>query len=187
MKTTLQGAAILAASIATLFLAGAVDAQDTVTSQPQIERALARPEAARTRGLRLRATNEEGKSGTSAGEAPPAEARIDLNIPFELNSSELKPQAVVQLEQLGSALKSAALGASVFMVAGHTDAKGNADYNRQLSLQRANAVKTYLVARGVDAGRLKTAGEGEGQLLTPDDPENAVNRRVEIRNLGSAP
>jgi outer membrane protein OmpA-like peptidoglycan-associated protein len=156
-----------------------------ITSQAQIEAAL--KEKPKTRGLRLRATGEEGKSGTAVASEPQTEAKIDLNIPFESNSSELKPQAVAQLEALQSALRSPGLADSQFLVSGHTDARGNSQYNQVLSLQRANAVKTYLVARGVDAARLKSAGEGETHLLTPDDPDNAVNRRVEIRNLGSVP
>jgi OmpA-OmpF porin, OOP family len=168
--------------------ATAMEQQPGITSQSQIEQAL--QEKPKTRGLRLRATSEEGKAehalvSESPGESP-GESKIDLNIPFEYNSSTLQPQAVAQLEQLRSALFAAALADSRFLVAGHTDAKGRADYNQQLSLQRADAVKAYLIARGVDAARLKSAGEGETHLLTPDDPDNAVNRRVEIRNLGGS-
>lgn len=59
-----------------------------------------------------------------------------------------------------------------------------AQYNKHLSLRRAEAVKRYLVSKGVDATRLDTVGYGSEQLLTPDRPEDPSNRRVEIRDLG---
>jgi OmpA-OmpF porin, OOP family len=151
---------------------------DEVVSQQQIEQALAKP---KTRGLTLRPTVE------ARATPPETHELIDLNIPFELNSSELQQQAIVQLEQLESALKSEALSRYRFRVAGHTDAKGAAEYNRQLSLRRAETVKRFLVARGVDPGRLESAGYGKERLLMPQDPDNPANRRVEIRNLGESP
>jgi outer membrane protein OmpA-like peptidoglycan-associated protein len=173
---------VLAASL--LAMAGGRSEERTrpggdVVSGQQIEQALA--EKPRTRGLVIRA-NVESK-GTSA-ESPQT---IDLNIPFQLNSSELQPQAVVQLGQLEAALKSPTLGKYRFLVAGHTDATGNAGYNRQLSLRRAESVKRYLVARGVNPARLESAGYGKDRPLTPADPDNPANRRVEIRNLGESP
>jgi outer membrane protein OmpA-like peptidoglycan-associated protein len=112
---------------------------------------------------------------------------IDLSIPFELNSAVLQPRAVAQLEQLEAALKSSALGGSRFQIAGHTDRSGDAGYNRRLSVLRAESVRQYLVNHGVSAPRLEAVGFGADQPLTPGDPENAANRRVEIRNLGAAP
>ena len=72
------------------------------------------------------------------------------------------------------------------MVAGHTDAKGSAQYNKQLSQRRAEAVKSYLVSKGIDAGRLDAVGYGSEHLLAPDHPEDPSNRRVEIKDLGVA-
>ncbi|MEO7774711.1 MAG: OmpA family protein [Steroidobacteraceae bacterium] len=178
----------IAFAIATLALlaagkASTAEPEAGITSQSQIEQAL-EPQP-KTRGLRLRATSENSKSGEGIAVAAPVDdGKIDLNVPFGLNSAELGPQAVVQLEQLQQALKSSALAQSRFLIAGHTDAKGDARRNQDLSLRRAKAVTTYLIARGVDATHLQAEGQGESQLLTPDDPENGVNRRVEIRNLG---
>jgi outer membrane protein OmpA-like peptidoglycan-associated protein len=131
--------------------------------------------AARTRGLSRRP------------ETPPASLSVNLNIPFNYNSSTLQPQASDQLKQLELALDSDSLRNDRFVVAGHTDAKGNARYNKQLSLKRAESVKHFLVANGVDAGRLEALGYGSEQPLTPDHPEDPANRRVEIRDLGVAP
>jgi outer membrane protein OmpA-like peptidoglycan-associated protein len=51
-------------------------------------------------------------------------------------------------------------------------------------LRRAEAVKRYLVVNGVEASRLDAVGFGAERLALPDRPEDAANRRVEIRNLG---
>jgi outer membrane protein OmpA-like peptidoglycan-associated protein len=145
----------------------------TVLSGQQIEQALQPP---RTRSFVPR--------GLTRRDAAEPEQSVNLNIPFEHNSSALKPQASAQLKQLKVALTSASLGKDRFVVAGHTDAKGSSQYNKRLSLRRAEAVKHFLVAKGMDATRLDTVGYGSEHLLAPDRPEDPSNRRVEIRDLG---
>ena len=157
----------------TVYAADEGDRRDAaVISGEDIERAL---NQTKTRGISVRATAETKAETREA---------IDLNIPFELDSSELSSNAKAQLEQLERALSSEALAENRFLVAGHTDAKGSAEYNRELSLRRAESVKRFLEANGIDAGRLESTGYGEDRLLTPDAPESPANRRVEIRNLG---
>jgi outer membrane protein OmpA-like peptidoglycan-associated protein len=145
---------------------------DSVVSGTQIEQAL-QPQP-KTRGLFVRAKTETRQM-------------IDLNIAFEFNSSDLQPQAAAQLKQLRSALTSESLLKDRFMVAGHTDARGSAQYNQQLSTRRAVAVKRYLVDNGIGAERLQAVGYGSEHLALPDRPEDPSNRRVEIRNLGEGP
>ena len=147
------------------------EADSAALSNAQIEQAL-KPAAHEpaTRGLRRR----------DAG-------HVNLNIAFEYNSSEIRPEAFEQLKQLQLALQSEALRDDRFLVAGHTDARGNPDYNQRLSLQRADAVKRYLAGHGVDPARMDTIGYGSQRLLDPDQPNDPRNRRVEIRDLGSAP
>ncbi len=117
---------------------------------------------------------------------PPAAPSISLNIPFKYNSSTLQPQASSQLKQLELALTSDSLRKDRFAIAGHTDAKGNPQYNKQLSLRRAESVKRFLTTNGVETGRLDAVGYGSEQPLTPDQPDAPANRRVEIRDLGPA-
>ena len=174
-------AALLAVACLPVFAVAAEpppDESKAVLSGQQIEQALQRPAMTRSfvpsRGLTRQGT-------------PEAEQSVNLNVPFEHNSSALQPQAAAQLEQLQLALTSASLGKDRFVVAGHTDAKGSAQYNKQLSLKRAEAVKHFLVSKGVDASRLDTVGYGSERLLAPDRPEDPSNRRVEIRDLGQPP
>ena len=71
--------------------------------------------------------------------------KIDLEIYFDYNSAAITPKAVPGLNSLGRVLSSADLDGSVFMIAGHTDAKGGETYNLGLSERRAKSVRNYLV------------------------------------------
>jgi outer membrane protein OmpA-like peptidoglycan-associated protein len=146
---------------------------NTVLTGEQIEQAL-HPPAAATPGFATRGLSRRH------------EQSVNLNVPFSSNSSTLTPQAAAQLAQLEIALSSASLGKDRFLVAGHTDAKGSAQYNKQLSQRRAEAVKDYLVSKGIDANRLDAVGYGSEHPLAPDRPEDPSNRRVEIKDLGEA-
>ena len=111
--------------------------------------------------------------------------RINLRVEFELDSARLTPQARQQLDQLAGSMASPELQVYSFDLIGHTDASGAADYNDQLSIRRADAVRTYLARSGIEASRLGASGKGESELLLPDDPANGANRRVEVVNVGS--
>ena len=65
---------------------------------------------------------------------------------------------------------------------GHTDSVGSKSYNQALSAQRASAVLSYLVGKGVDAARMKSEGRGESQPVASNATAQgrAQNRRVEI-------
>ncbi|OGU58677.1 MAG: hypothetical protein A2X64_09255 [Ignavibacteria bacterium GWF2_33_9] len=69
------------------------------------------------------------------------------------------------------------------LISGHTDDVGRHNKNVKLSLDRANAVKAWMVAKGIDSARMTTAGYGPDQPLVPNDsPENKQkNRRIEFQ------
>ena len=155
-----------------LFSAAAVYA-DGVIDSDQLEKALELEPQPKTRGL-------------TRGISVQVKAKVDLNIPFEYNSGALAPEAESQLLQLAEALARDSLAAYRFEVAGHTDASGSAEYNRRLSVKRAESVVRFLANAGIDSGRMIAMGYGEERLLRDDDPTHADNRRVEIRNLGTS-
>jgi OOP family OmpA-OmpF porin len=72
-----------------------------------------------------------------------------------------------------------------FEIGGHTDSTGSAAYNQQISEQRAQAVKDYLVAKGVAVGRLEIRGYGQQKPIADNAQANgrALNRRVSLLRL----
>ena len=106
---------------------------------------------------------------------------VDLEVYFDFDSADLTPRAEAQLAALGAALASPALTPFRYLVAGHTDARGDDLHNIDLSLRRARAVRDYLVeAFPIDPHRLKVIGFGEQRLKRPHTPFAAINRRVEV-------
>lgn len=67
-------------------------------------------------------------------------------------------------------------------IEGHTDSRGSAEYNKDLSQRRAESVTTYLAQRGVDANRMRAVGYGEERPIASNenDQGRAQNRRVEL-------
>lgn len=109
---------------------------------------------------------------------------VDLEINFEYDSAAVSPKAEPQLHSLGKALTSAELAGSVFMLGGHTDAKGSDAYNQGLSERRAETVKKFLMETyKIPAENLVSAGYGETDLKNKADPSAAENRRVQVINM----
>jgi outer membrane protein OmpA-like peptidoglycan-associated protein len=108
---------------------------------------------------------------------------IDLEINFDYNSATVGPQAVPVLLALGRALSKDELQGTVFLINGHTDAKGGVEYNQDLSERRAEAVKRLLVQQFNLPGTVLIAiGYGKMQLKNRTDPFAGENRRVQIVN-----
>lgn len=131
----------------------------------------------KTRGLRNLQVEQTG------AEAASAQRFVSLTIGFKFNSAEVSTESAETLNALAKALKSDQLANLDFMIEGHTDSKGTADYNLKLSQQRAASVKTYLEKQGVQANRLRSKGKGDTELANADDRFAAENRRVKIITL----
>jgi OOP family OmpA-OmpF porin len=102
-------------------------------------------------------------------------------VTFENNSAQLTPGSRAILDDVAASL--VAWPDVSVEVGGHTDSRGEDAYNRQLSQKRADAVKTYLTARGVDEARLATKGYGETKPVADNGTAEgrAKNRRVELK------
>jgi outer membrane protein OmpA-like peptidoglycan-associated protein len=117
---------------------------------------------------------------TSVSPRPPLS--FDATVNFNCNSAELTKEAKKELDEVIGALKDPKVKDAEVIISGHTDATGSAEYNHKLSELRALMVKSYLVQQGIDKKRLTAAGYGKSKLLLPEQPNNALNRRVEFRN-----
>jgi OOP family OmpA-OmpF porin len=118
---------------------------------------------------------------------PAAPPTVRLPIFFEFDSATIHPESRTLLDKVGAALASDELATFRFSVEGHTDSLGTSQYNRSLSTQRADAVKEYLVERGVPKDHLGTIGHGESEPVADNSSDigRQRNRRVELINLGS--
>ena len=104
---------------------------------------------------------------------------------FDFNKSVIKPEAKAKLDDLVDKIK--AINLEVIIAVGHTDAVGSDVYNQKLSMRRSNAVKAYLISKGVDKTRIYTEGKGEKQPVADNGTKEgrAKNRRVEIEVVGA--
>ena len=108
-------------------------------------------------------------------------------ITVEPGSAKLKPDSLDVLRNLGIALNQIVKDGPKLLIEGHTDNKGTAAYNMELSMRRADAVKEYLVREmGVPADRLETVDKGFSEPANLGNPNAPENRRVVVVNLGAS-
>lgn len=134
---------------------------------------------ARTRGLRnlsVEATTTDNPAQTQAGQ-------VSLTIAFGFDSAKIQKTSFAQLDTLAKAVNSNELSTYRFLIEGHTDAKGSAQYNKALSQKRADAVKAYLANKSVNSIRMISEGRGFDTLANPQDPLADENRRVLIKTI----
>jgi OOP family OmpA-OmpF porin len=105
---------------------------------------------------------------------------LEGNATFETNGTELSSDGIALLDSAIAILE--ANGSTVLIVEVHTDNEGNSELNKDLSQRRAEAVVAYLVAGGIDPGRLSAVGYGEEQPIADNSTEEgrAQNRRIEF-------
>ena len=111
--------------------------------------------------------------------APPKKLTLD-GVNFDNDKATLRPDAAAILDQAAATLKE--WGDAKVEVAGHTDSRSADDYNLKLSQRRAEAVRAYLIGKGVAADRLTAMGYGETQPVADNETEEGrfKNRRVEL-------
>ncbi len=96
---------------------------------------------------------------------------------FEFDKSLLKPEGMKKLGGLVASLHGAQYDAVA--ATGHNDRLGSADYNQRLSHHRAEAVRKYLVDKGLDGGRISAVGKGKTQPVTkPADCKGKAGRAL---------
>ncbi len=116
--------------------------------------------------------------------------RLSLNdsIHFDTDRATIKPESHAILDQVAALIVQHS-ELKLIRVEGHTDTVGSAAYNKDLSARRAASVVSYLVGKGVEAGRLEPAGYGYDKPIASNETAlgRARNRRVEFTIITSAP
>ncbi len=104
---------------------------------------------------------------------------------FDFDKSVLKPEARAKLDDLANSIKG--INLDLVIAVGHTDSIGSNAYNQKLSMRRSEAVKAYLVGKGIDGNRIQVSGKGETAPIADNlaAEGRARNRRVEIEVVGT--
>jgi OOP family OmpA-OmpF porin len=125
----------------------------------------------------------------AAAPAPAAASKVTYAADafFDFDKAVLKPEGKAKLDDLVG--KVGGINLEVIIAVGHTDATGADGYNQKLSVKRSEAVKAYLVSKGIEKNRVYTEGKGEAQPVADNKTKEgrAKNRRVEIEVVGTRP
>lgn len=121
---------------------------------------------------------------TPAPEPAPAPRKLILkDVFFDTDKAVIRETGKAKLDEVAASLGE--WGKVRIEVAGHTDSTGSAAYNKKLSKKRAEAVKAYLVGKGIEAERLQAVGYGEAKPIASNKTREgrAKNRRVELTEI----
>jgi outer membrane protein OmpA-like peptidoglycan-associated protein len=127
-------------------------------------------------------TNESSvKQNSPASSKSPQKHKTPVAFPlvFAVGSAELSKDAQKYIDSMALALKKKS--DLVVHISGHTDASGSDEINKSLSLKRAESVRNYLeLAHQIDGTRLEISGDGSNSLFDFNNPNAAINRRVQF-------
>ena len=114
-----------------------------------------------------------------------ADTSDGVSIYFGYNSAQLTSASRMELKKLGEALALPQFSEVSWLIEGHTDAAGTADYNQTLSEQRAQSAQRYLIEQcGIEPNKLIAVGKGKSDPYDRENPMASVNRRVRLRPAG---
>ncbi|MDD5031097.1 MAG: OmpA family protein [Rhodoferax sp.] len=115
----------------------------------------------------------------------PAKVTYAADAFFDFDKAVLKPEGKAKLDDLVGKVKG--INLEVIIAVGHTDAVGADAYNQKLSVKRSEAVKAYLVSKGIEKNRVYTEGKGEKQPVADNKTSagRSKNRRVEVEVVGT--
>lgn len=118
----------------------------------------------------------------------PSSIQITDKVQFELGSDKLLEVSFPLLDEVAAVMKNNEQ-VEVIQIEGHTDSTGGAARNRELSKQRAESVRQYLIGKGIAKDRMTAKGFGPDRPLVPNDtPEGRdANRRVEFNIVKQGP
>ncbi len=127
------------------------------------------------------------KAAPARAPAPAAATKVTYAADafFDFDKAVLKTEGKAKLDDLVGKVKG--INLEVIIAVGHTDSVGADAYNQKLSVRRAEAVKAYLVSKGIEKNRVYTEGKGEKQPVADNKTKEgrAKNLRVEIEVVGT--
>ncbi len=157
------------------------------TAAPGCDGALEAPKAAPAPAPAAAPAAPAAKPAPAPAPAPVAAQKVTYAADafFDFDKSVLKPEGRAKLDDLVSKIKG--INLEVIIAVGHTDSIGSHAYNQRLSVRRAEAVKAYLVSKGIERNRVYTEGKGETQPVADNRTAQgrAKNRRVEVEVVGT--
>lgn len=104
---------------------------------------------------------------------------------YDSDSDDFRGDAEANLRTLATSLHK--YGNTQLLIVGHTDTKGSCEFNRNLSMQRADAASIYLVSQGVGGARIQTSGAGESEPVASNETDTGrrMNQRIEMAIFAS--
>ncbi len=155
------------------------------TAAPGCDGALAAPAPAPAAAPAAPAAAPAAPAAPAAAAPTSSKVTYAADAFFDFDKAVLKPEGKAKLDDLSSKVKG--INLEVIIAVGHTDSVGSDAYNQKLSVRRAEAVKAYLVTKGIEKNRIYTEGKGEKQPVADNKTKEgrAKNRRVEIEVVGT--